>query len=90
MSAALALFTLFPVALSVVGILAGFVVVFELITAISGDYRSAFRVTAQFEAAQVFPRGLGIDWSTYRGDRETVILQSILKDTGNPLSDAGR
>ena len=54
MSAALALFTLFHVALSVVGILAGFVVVFELITAISGDYRSDQRDGIPVSVPQVF------------------------------------
>ena len=40
----------------------------------------ACRATALFEAGQVFPRGLGIDWINYNPENDTAILKSIFDD----------
>lgn len=53
--------------------------VFSLIT--GGRFSKAVRLVAQYEASQVFPRGLGIDWSSYDGTRDVESLKAIFNAT---------
>lgn len=45
------------------------------------NFREAVRVVATFETAQVFSRGIGIDWSTYSGERDVKALKVIFEKT---------
>jgi hypothetical protein len=45
------------------------------------DYSEAVRVVAQFEAKQVFARGIGIDWKNYDGSWDVESLKVIFKMT---------
>ena len=42
-----------------------------------GDFLSASLTVAQFEAKQVFPRGLGIDWTNPNMERDVQLLNAI-------------
>lgn len=42
-----------------------------------GEYINAVRTVVAFEASQVFPRGLGIDWNNYDVDSEIKALKTI-------------
>ncbi len=41
------------------------------------QFSEAVRVVAQYEAAQVFPRGLGIDWKEYKVESDAESLRAI-------------
>jgi hypothetical protein len=41
------------------------------------EYSNAVRVVAQYEALQVFPRGMGVDWKNYDGKKDNECLKSI-------------
>lgn len=43
------------------------------------DFSNAVRVVAQYEASQVFPRGLGIDWKNYDVESGAESLKSIFE-----------
>jgi hypothetical protein len=43
----------------------------------AGRYKDACTIVADFEASQVFPRGVGIDWSRYDAARDIEILNEI-------------
>jgi len=45
------------------------------------DYSRAVLVVAEFEAAQVFARGLGIDWKNHNGTAHCEMLSAIFKTT---------
>ena len=53
--------------------------VLKLIT--EGQFSKAVRLVAQYEAAQVFARGLGIDWSNYDGTSDVESLKAIFNAT---------
>jgi len=42
-----------------------------------GRYEDACTIVADFEASQVFPRGVGIDWTRYDAARDIEILNEI-------------
>jgi len=42
-----------------------------------GQFVEAARRTGSFEAQQVFPRGMGIDWQNYRPDTDIRVLKRI-------------
>ncbi|MGA7577942.1 MAG: SAP domain-containing protein [Desulfobaccales bacterium] len=44
-----------------------------------GDLRGASLTVAQFEAKQVFPRGLGIDWTKPNTSRDVQLLKTIFE-----------
>jgi hypothetical protein len=44
-----------------------------------GDFRSASLTVAQFVARQVFPRGLGIDWTKPHKDGDVELLKAIFE-----------
>jgi len=41
------------------------------------SFSKAVKVVAEFEASQVFPRGFGIDWSSYSGESDVEDLNTI-------------
>jgi hypothetical protein len=41
------------------------------------EFSKAVHVMAQFEASQVFPRGVGIDWKNYNVESEVTLLKAI-------------
>ena len=43
----------------------------------SEEYLKAVRVVAQYEASQVFSRGLGVDWKNYDGTSDVESLRTI-------------
>jgi len=45
------------------------------------EYSKAVRVVTQYEAAQVFPRGLGIDWKSYDETSDVESLKTIFNST---------
>ena len=45
------------------------------------DYSKAVLVVAQYEASQVFPRGLDIDWKSYDGTSDVEALKAIFNST---------
>lgn len=47
----------------------------------SRKFSKAARAVSQYEAAQVFSRGLGIDWTNYSGKEEVKRLGSIFRAT---------
>lgn len=51
-----------------------------------GMYRKACLTMGAFEAEQVFPRGLGINWINYNPDREVGLLNLIFKNRPKILS----
>lgn len=44
-------------------------------------FRAACETMAAFEAKQVFPRGMGIDWQHYKPDHDEQMLHCIFNDT---------
>jgi len=46
-----------------------------------GEYSEAVRVVAQFEALQVFPRGMGIDWKNHDWAPDIESLKTIFNST---------
>ena len=53
-----------------------------------GDYREAAHTLARFEAAQVFPRGMGVDWAHYDTARDEKVLELIFAQLPQSLSNA--
>lgn len=51
-----------------------------------GLYRKACLVMGAFEAEQVFPRGLGMNWKNYNPDRDVDLLNLIFKNKPKILS----
>lgn len=51
-----------------------------------GRYRDACMTMAAFEATQVFPRGIGIDWNSYKPERDTEILTTVFNERPKILS----
>lgn len=51
------------------------------------DYVKAVRAVVAFEATQVFPRGLGIDWSNYDGSSDIKALKTIFETKPRILDD---
>jgi len=49
------------------------------------EYGKAVRSVAEYEATQVFPRGLGIDWEKYDGISDIRCLQTIFNSTPSIL-----
>lgn len=45
------------------------------------EYSKAVSVVARYEASQVFPRGLGIDWKSYDGTPDVEALKTIFDST---------
>lgn len=45
------------------------------------EFSKAVRIVAQFEASQVFPRGLGIDWKNYDVESGVESLKAIFERT---------
>lgn len=45
------------------------------------EFSKAVRVVAQYEASQVFPRGLGTDWNNYDGASDAKSLKTIFDTT---------
>jgi len=43
----------------------------------AGRYQEASLTVSQFEAARVFSRGMGIDWSRHSADQDVEVLQEI-------------
>jgi hypothetical protein len=43
------------------------------------EFSEAVRIVAQYEASQVFPRGLGIDWKNYNGASDVESLKAIFE-----------
>jgi hypothetical protein len=43
----------------------------------SGEFRKAIEAMASFEAAQVFSRGMGVDWAHYDPEHDEAILRLI-------------
>jgi len=43
----------------------------------AGRYKDACITVSSFEASQVFPRGVGIDWKRYDAERDVEILDEI-------------
>ncbi len=56
------------------------------------EYANAVRTVAAFEAAQVFPRGLGIDWTSYSTHSDVKLLKTIFEKRPHILNniDAAR
>lgn len=52
----------------------------------SGKLRSACEKMAEYEAKQVFPRGLDIDWKNYTPDQDEAMLRIIFSKTPKILS----
>ncbi len=52
------------------------------------NFSAACQTMATFEARQVFPRGLGIDWSSYNPKRNILVLKQIFN--GKPKFLSGR
>lgn len=50
------------------------------------SYRRAARTLAEFEAAQVFPRGMGIDWAHYDTAHDEQVLQLIFSQIPQSLA----
>jgi hypothetical protein len=48
-----------------------------------GELAEAARLMGSFEAQQVFPRGMGIDWQSYRPDTDIRVLKCIF--AGQPM-----
>lgn len=57
--------------------------VFDLL--VTRNFKKAVQVVTNYEASQIFPRGLGIDWSNYSGDSEVEALQVIFGETPSIL-----
>lgn len=51
------------------------------------EFSNAVRVLAQYEASQVFPRGLGIDWKNYDVESGVESLKTIFERTPGILKD---
>lgn len=51
-----------------------------------GDYPGAVRAVVAFEKAQIFPRGLGIDWDAYDVEAEVKVLRTIAASVPEILS----
>jgi hypothetical protein len=45
------------------------------------EFSKAVRIVAQYEAFQVFPRGLGIDWNNYDVQSGVESLKTIFEKT---------
>ncbi|MCU7866030.1 MAG: hypothetical protein KZQ92_18875 [Candidatus Thiodiazotropha sp. (ex Lucinoma borealis)] len=43
------------------------------------SFKKSVKVVAEYEASQVFPRGLGIEWSSYSGESDIEILNTIFR-----------
>lgn len=41
------------------------------------DFRKASKLVANFEANQVFPRGMGIEWNNYDTSQDVIVLKNI-------------
>lgn len=56
------------------------------------EFSKAVRIIAKYESSQVFPRGLGIDWSNYSGESDVEALNVIFKKVPGILNgiDDGR
>jgi hypothetical protein len=54
------------------------------------DFREAVVTLASFEAAQVFPRGMGVDWAHYDPARDELILRLIFTRIPRALAQAPR
>ena len=52
-----------------------------------GQYRKACLVMGAFEAEQVFPRGLGMNWKNYNPDDDVDLLNLIFKNRPKILSE---
>lgn len=53
--------------------------IFDLL--VREEYSKAVRVVAEYEASQVFPRGLGTDWKSYDGTSDVESLKTIFNST---------
>jgi hypothetical protein len=53
------------------------------------DFKKASLTVSAFEAEQVFPRGMGIDWEHHNPDREIGLLNSIFGGTPKILAKLG-
>jgi len=51
------------------------------------QFSKAVRIVAQYEASQVFPRGLGIDWKNYDVESGVESLKTIFERTPGILKD---
>lgn len=51
------------------------------------EFSKAVRIVAQYEASQVFPRGLGIDWENYNVESGAESLKTIFERTPGILKD---
>jgi hypothetical protein len=51
------------------------------------EFSKAVRIVAQYEASQVFPRGLGIDWKNYDVESDVQSLKTIFERTPGILKD---
>lgn len=49
-------------------------------------FREASQVVAAFEARQVFPRGIGIDWENHDPNRDAIILKAIFQGRPKALA----
>jgi hypothetical protein len=52
-----------------------------------GEFSKAVRIVSQYEASQVFPRGLGVDWENYDVDSSVDSLKSIFERVPGILKD---
>jgi hypothetical protein len=52
----------------------------------SRNFEKAISVVFGYESSQVFPRGMGIDWKNYKGDRELESLKIIFGKIPNILA----
>lgn len=54
----------------------------EVLDLLAGKlFSNAVRIFVQYEASQVFPRGLGIDWKNYDVESEVELLKAIFERT---------
>jgi SAP domain-containing protein len=51
------------------------------------DFRGACLEAAHFEARQVFPRGIGMDWTNYNPDRDIALLTYMFERKPKILND---
>lgn len=52
-----------------------------------GEFQKAVATLASFEAAQVFPRGMGVDWAHYNPEQSEAVLRLVF--TRLPKASAG-
>ena len=51
------------------------------------DFTKAVRVMIGYEASQVFPRGIGIDWHNYDSESDLILLKTIFETTPSILKN---